>query len=542
AEEAAPDGPPAVEIDLAGIERRAVAFPVPEARYARLGATAGAVLISSVPVTGVRAAARHERSDDRTLERFDLNTLELSPVASGVTDFAVGADHTTLLYLAGERLRVVKAGERPAEDKSEPGRASGWVDLGRVKVRVHPDAEWRQMFREAWRLQREDFWVEDMSGIDWDEVYARYLPLVDRVSTRAEFSDLLWEVQGELGTSHAYEQGGAYRQGPHYRQGFLGVDWRLDAETGAHRLARVYQGDTWSAEATSPLNRPGLGVRAGDEVLAVNGLPVGGRSTAAELLVSQAGQEVALVVRDGGEPRTVTVRALDDERPVRYRDWVAGNRALVHERTGGRVGYLHVPDMLGWGYAEFHRGFLAEFDREALVVDVRYNRGGHASGLLLQRLIPRRLGYGYPRWGVPAPYPLEAVRGPLVAIANEHCGSDGDIFCHAFKALGLGPLVGRRTWGGVIGIWPRHALADGTVTTQPGFSFGFDDVGWRVENYGTDPTVPVDIAPQDYARGHDTQLHEAVEQALAELARRPAHSPDPAVRPRLARVPLPPRS
>jgi tricorn protease len=473
---------------------------------------------------------------------LDLTTLERSTFATGVSDFALGADHKTLLYIAGERLRVVKATERPPDDQDEPGRASGWVDLGRVKVSVRPDAEWRQMFREAWRLQRENFWVEDMSGIDWDEVYDRYLPLVDRVSTRAEFSDLLWELQGELGTSHAYEQGGAYRPSPQYRQGFLGVDWAVDPATGAHRIARIYRGDAWATEATSPLSRPGIGVGVGDEVLAVNGLPVGGRVTAAELLVNQAGQEVALTVRSGeGEPRTVTVRAVDDERPARYRDWVEANRALVHERTVGRVGYLHVPDMMGWGYAEFHRGFLAEFDREALLVDVRFNRGGHVSSLLLQLLARRRIGYGFPRWRVPEPYPHEAVRGPMVAIANEYAGSDGDIFCHAFKALGLGPLVGRRTWGGVIGIWPRHPLADGTVTTQPEFSFAFDDVGWRVENYGTDPTVEVDIAPQDYAQGCDAQLDKAIEVALGELAHRPPHTPDVADRPRLTRVPLPPR-
>jgi tricorn protease len=220
---------------------------------------------------------------------------------------------------------------------------------------------------------------------------------------------------------------------------------------------------------------------------------------------------------------------------------VAANRALVRDRTGGRVGYLHVPDMMPYGYAEFHRGFLAELDREALVVDVRYNRGGHVSGLLLQKLARRRIGYDFPRWGVPEPYPAESPSGPLVAITNEYAGSDGDIFSHAFKLLGLGKLVGKRTWGGVIGISPRHLLADGTMTTQPEYSFAFDDVGWRVENYGTDPDIDVDIAPQDYAKGVDPQLDQAVECALAALAERPAHTPNPAARPRLGRPTLPPR-
>jgi tricorn protease len=205
------------------------------------------------------------------------------------------------------------------------------------------------------------------------------------------------------------------------------------------------------------------------------------------------------------------------------------------------VGYLHLPDMSAFGYAEFHRSFLAELDREALVVDVRYNRGGHVSGLLLQKLARRRIAYSFPRRGEPSPYPDEAPRGPLVALTNEHAGSDGDIFSHAFKQLGLGKLVGKRTWGGVIGIWPRHRLADGTTTTQPEFSFGFDDVGWRVENYGTDPDIEVDIAPQDYAKGQDPQLDQAVACVLAELAERPAHTPNPAARPRLGRPALAPR-
>jgi tricorn protease len=227
--------------------------------------------------------------------------------------------------------------------------------------------------------------------------------------------------------------------------------------------------------------------------------------------------------------------------PVRYRDWVEGNRRIVHERTGGRVGYVHVPDMMAKGYAEFHRGFLVEHEREALIVDVRFNRGGHVSGLLLQKLARRRLAYDFPRWGVPVPFPEQAPRGPMVALTNEHAGSDGDIFSHSFKALGLGPLIGKRTWGGVIGIWPRHPLADGTITTQPEFSFHFDDVGWGVENYGTDPDIEVDVTPQDCAKGIDPQLDRAIETVLDELGRRPAHAPRTADRPRLGRPVLPPR-
>jgi tricorn protease len=542
--ELGPEVPRPVDVDLDGIERRVIAFPLPEGKYGRVAGVKGKAIFSSFPVEGSLGQNWSDTTPSAkgTLEVYDFETHKQERLVEGITDFWVGRDGRTLLYQAGDRLRVLRAGEKPPDGVPDsPGRESGWIDLERVKVSVRPDAEWRQMFREAWRLQREHFWAEDMSGLDWDGIYRRYLPLVDRVTTRSEFSDLLWELQGELGTSHAYELGGEYRQGPEYRQGFLGVDWEREPAGGAYRVGQVLLGDPWDPNATSSLNRPGIDVRPGDLLLAINGQPIGS-SGPGEWLVNQAEQEVFLTVRRGEEaPRTFAVKALADERPARYRDWVESKRRAVHEQTDGRLGYLHVPDMGPGGYAEFHRGYLAELDREALIVDVRFNGGGHVSGLLLQKLARRRLGYDFPRWGAPDPYPAESPRGPLVALTNEQAGSDGDIFSHAFKLLGLGPLIGKRTWGGVIGISPRHTLADGTVTTQPEFSFFFNDVGWRLENYGTDPDVEVDNAPQDYARGADPQLERAIAVALHLLAENPPHTPRPTDRPRFVAPRLGPR-
>jgi tricorn protease len=207
---------------------------------------------------------------------------------------------------------------------------------------------------------------------------------------------------------------------------------------------------------------------------------------------------------------------------LRYRAWVETNRAYVHGQTGGRVGYVHIPDMGPWGVSEFHRGYLSEFNRDALIVDVRYNRGGHVSPLLIEKLARKRVGYDVSRYGPPAPYPPESVGGPLVAITNQFAGSDGDIFSHCFKLYGLGTLVGMRTWGGVIGINPYHELVDGTVTTQPEYSFWFVDAGWGVENYGTDPDVEVDIAPQDTAAGIDPQMDTALRLIAESLGQAPA--------------------
>ena len=235
------------------------------------------------------------------------------------------------------------------------------------------------------------------------------------------------------------------------------------------------------------------------------------------------------------------VTLLADETPARYRAWVERNRAWVHDHSGGRLGYLHLPDMMSAGFAEFHRYFATECDRDGLVVDLRYNRGGHVSQLLLEKVARRRVAWNLMRWGQPEPYPDAAAAGPVVALTNEHAGSDGDIFSHNFKLMGIGTLVGKRTWGGVIGIWPRHMLVDGSTTTQPEYAFWFKDVGWGVENHGTDPDIEVDNAPQDRAAGRDRQLEVAVATALEAIARDGVARPDFGPRPQLAAPPLPPR-
>jgi tricorn protease len=249
------------------------------------------------------------------------------------------------------------------------------------------------------------------------------------------------------------------------------------------------------------------------------------------MLLNRAGQEVALTLKGG---RVITVRTLRDETPARYRDWVERNLHWIHKQSKGRVGYVHIPDMGPPGYAEFHRAYLTEVDREALVIDVRNNGGGHVSQLILEKLARRRVGFDVNRWGEPMPYPGDSPAGPLVALTNESAGSDGDIFSHCFKLFKLGPLVGRRTWGGVIGIWPRHHLVDGSMTTQPEFSFWFRDVGFGVENYGTDPDVEVDLLPQDVARGRDPQLEKALEIVLGLLKKHRPLRPDLKNRPNLA--------
>ncbi|MBI5368119.1 MAG: PDZ domain-containing protein [Planctomycetes bacterium] len=551
--------PPKVEIDLDGIADRVVAFPVPDGRYAEVRGAAGRALFTSFPIEGSLDQGWLPAGDPPAktkLQAWDFEQSKVETVCEKMTDFGLSLDGKTLVLRVGGRLRVVPAAYKPdgKPGSDDAGRESGWLDLGRLRLAVTPHEEWRQMFREAWRLQRDQFWTPDMSGLDWSAVHDRYLPLVDRAGTRAEFSDLLWELQGELGTSHCYELGGDYRAEPGWHQGFLGADLELDRKSGAWRIARIPRGDSWDEKRAAPLAAPGLGVKPGDELVAVAGEAVGPERSPYELLVHQAGSEVQLLVRAGAAgagkgktapaaaaaaPRLITVKTLRDEQGLRYRDWVEANRARVHAETDGRVGYVHVPDMGPLGYSEFHRYFATEVDRDGLIVDVRWNGGGHVSQLLLEKLARRRVGYCATRWSRPESYPSDAPMGPLVALTNEYAGSDGDIFSHSFKLFKLGPLVGKRTWGGVVGIWPRHSLVDGTWTTQPEFAFWFEDVGWSVENYGTEPDIEVEVRPQDWATGRDPQMEKGLAAMRKLLKERRPRVPELAGRPRLRPVPLP---
>jgi tricorn protease len=530
---------PKVVIDLDSIADRIVAFPVAESKYGHIDAIKGKVFYTEYPIEGARDIPwpPRENTAKAILKVFDLEKQKESVFVSRITSFELSGDGSAMACRIGQKLRVIEAKRDPSQKLpagDKPGRESGWIDLSRIKASIEPAQEWKQMFHEAWRLQRDYFWVEDMSGVDWERILQRYQPLIARVASRSEFSDLMWEMQGELGTSHCYELGGDYRPEPQYKLGFLGADLAYEPDHDAYRLVRILRGDVWDEKSASPLRRPGVNIEEGMLLLAIGGQRVSRDLHPNELLVNQAGEEVQLTVAesDGSSARTVSIKALGSEMPVRYRDWVEQNRQYVHEKSGGQVGYIHVPDMSADGYAEFHRYFLVELDHKGLVVDVRFNGGGHVSALLLEKLARQRLGYDLSRWMSHMPYPEESVHGPMVALTNEQAGSDGDIFSHSFKLMKLGKLIGRRTWGGVVGIWPRNWLVDGSVTTQPEFSFWFRDVGWDVENYGTDPDIEVDITPQDYARSIDTQLDRAIEEVLKEIEENPPLEPDFSERPR----------
>ncbi|QNA73369.1 peptidase S41 [Streptomyces sp. So13.3] len=520
---------PATRVDFEGIADRIVAFPVEAGRYTSLTAAKNGLLWLRHPLVGTLGTALatpEAQPPGSVLERYDLKQLRVEELADDAEDFAVTGDGTKVLLAANGRLRVVPADSKSTGDDDSDANIT--VDLSRIRVTVRPQDEWRQMYAEAHRLMRDNFWRADMSGVDWNAVGERYKPVLERAATHDDLMDLMWEVQGELGTSHAYVTPPGGHRDALTRQGLLGADIAR-AEDGRWQFVRVLPGESSDPQARSPLAAPGVAVRAGDSLLAVDGHAVDPVAGPGPLLTGTAGKPVELTVApaDGGPVRYVVVVPLADEEPLRYHDWVAGRRAHVHERSGGRLGYLHVPDMVGFGWAQLHRDLRVEVAREGLVVDVRENRGGHTSQLVIEKLARRIVGWDLPRGLRPQSYPLDAPRGPVVAVANEFSGSDGDIVNAAIKALNIGPVVGTRTWGGVVGIDSRYDLVDGTAVTQPKYAFWFEGYGWDVENHGVDPDVEVLQRPQDWAAGTDPQLDTAVDLALASLAEHPAKTPPP---------------
>ena len=536
------DGQPAaIAVDTAGLADRVVAFPVPESRYSRLRAVKDGLAWLREPVTGtlgVGGARPTDAAPRPVLERFDFSRREASELADDVDWFEASGDGTRLVISDHGTLTVIP-GERKADPDNPDDRVD--IDASRARFMSDPAAMWQQSFAEAVRIVAHDFWVADMADVDWDAVAAEYRPLLDRITTSSEFADVLYDAFGELGTSHAYvlmPDAAGVDQGP----GLLGAD--LESDGDSWRIRRVLRGESSDPRARSPLAVPGADLAAGDLLLAIDGRPVGPEGPG-PLLAGAAGKpvELAVAAADGGHRRSVVVVPLGSDRRLRYLDWVSRKRAAVRELGGGQVGYLHVPDMVSEGWADFHRDLRTEMLADAIIVDVRGNTGGHISQLVVEKLARRVIGWDVGRGLAPSTYPEDAPRGPVVALADECSGSDGDIVTAAIKALGLGPVVGARTWGGVVGYDAPHELVDGTLITVPRLAFWFDGDGWGVENHGVDPDVEVIPTPDNWAADQDVQLETAVRLALAALRDRPAvRPPDPASRPSRRRPSLPPRS
>ena len=510
-------------IDFKNINNRIVGIPVNESLLDNaIGFYNNKLFYLSWPISARNYDEDWYEPRKGTLKFYNLETLEEKLYSGAVTHFKIENDK--MILINGSQIRITNPDVIPSKDilqNTKFNKESGLINLNRIQISINLTEEWKQMYSEAWRLQRDHFWVSNMSHINWKKVYDRYYKLIDNLGSRSEFSDLVWEMQGELGTSHCYEMGGDYRPSRKYYDGLLGADLSFDNKTKSYKIDNIYKGDTWK-HPQSPLITPGLNVSEGDYITSINGIKLSKKVTPGHTLVNKPNNEieVSIIDKKNMKSRKAVVKTISNDKSLKYRDWVEYNRDYVHKKSKGKIGYIHIPDMGVPGYSEFHRYFLTEISYDGLIIDVRYNGGGHVSQLLLSKLARKRIGFDITRWMGKDPYPMESPAGPMIAITNEFAGSDGDIFSHSWKLMKLGKLIGKRTWGGVIGIWPRNSLVDGTLTSQPEFSFWFKDVGWDVENYGTDVDIEIDNMPQDNLKSIDKQLDKGIELVLKDLKKK----------------------
>ncbi|HUU29756.1 MAG TPA: S41 family peptidase [archaeon] len=491
-------------IDLEGLEQRVVVLSENPGDYLGLRAGSGKVFWMGRTEGG-----------KAKLYCYDVTERKEAVIAEEIDGYDISPDCKKLIVKKGQAYVIADAGSTKIDF------SKGELEVSALRARVDYKSEWRQMFGETYRQLRDFFYDPNMHGVDWAAVRDRYSPLLEHAAHRDDLNYILGEMLGELSCSHTYVGGGDYPEVERTKLGLLGCE--LEIHQGYWRISHILPGENWNPNLRSPLTEPGMNVSEGDYLLAVDGEPLTARTNPWSLLEGKAGKTVSLTV--GGSPdisktRTIMVSPISDEQPLRYLEWVETNRRKVAQATDDKVGYLHIPNMGFEGLNEFVKRFYAQIGKQALVIDVRYNGGGFVSQMILERLRRRIIGMGAPRNAAPETYPQAAFEGPMVCLINQYSASDGDIFPYFFRKYGLGPLVGRRTWGGVVGIRGYSTLVDGGYITRPEFATFSTESKWIMENEGVAPDYEVDNLPEDVIAGRDPQLEKAIELINEELARK----------------------
>jgi tricorn protease len=530
--------PVAVRIDLENISQRILALPIPARDYGGLAAgRTGELFLLENPGGFGRGRGGFA---GQTLHKFDLKERETNRLLQGISGFDLSHDGTKMLYRQGTRWFITRAGSGlPAGLLGMAGRLaaaagaagpSGPAGMGgpselrvdTMEVRVDPRAEWKQMYHEVWRIERDFLYDPGHHGLNLAEAEKKYEPYLAGVASRADLNYLFNEMLGHLTIGHLYIAGGDAPQVTPVRGGLLGADYRI--ENGRYRFARVYHGENWNPQLRAPLTQPGVNVKAGEYLLAIGGKEVHAGDNINRQLEGTAGRAVLLKVGprpDGTGARTVTVIPVESEVALRNMAWVEDNRRKVDKLSGGRVAYLYLPDTSVGGYRNFNRYFFAQVGKEAAVVDERFNGGGSAADYIIDYLRRPLLNYWATREGKDFTTPLGSIFGPKVMIINEFAGSGGDAMPWYFRKAKIGPLVGKRTWGGLVGIYDYPQLIDGGFITAPRLAFWNPEGAWDVENHGVAPDIQVELDPKAVREGHDPQLEKAVQVVLEELKKHP---------------------
>ncbi len=527
------DKPVKVEIDFDRLTSRIVAFPAAPGNYFALQAVKNKVFYLSRENNGMFGKSEFEEDSDQGLKlnRFDIKKKEAKTVTEKIRGYDISGN--------GEKLLIWKEGQFTVQGIDEDG-GGDWkpdkdekndknVDLSQWDLRVDVRAEWRQIFKEAWRFERDFFWDPNLHKVNWDEVYAKYAPLAQRISTRDELNDLIGEMIAELNCSHTYVWGGDMERPKAHPTGLLGCDLSRDA-SGFYRIDRIYPGLSWVEGASSPLSAPGLKAQEGNYIIAVNGQPVNDHPNIWELFLNKADKIINLTLndkpqRDGGWD--VVIKPLEQEWALRYDTWVLDRREYINKRSDGRIGYIHLTDMGGSGLSQFTEGYLPQHRKPALIMDVRNNGGGFVAEMILAHLNRQLVSVGRPRHGSTYRSPQTAFYGYMAAVCNGQTGSDGETFTEGFKRLELGPVIGTRTWGGWVGIRMDKPLMDRGALSQPEFTGWGLDGKYLIEGWGTDPDIEVKENPASQHLGIDPQLDAAIDYLLKKIEQEPKLLPEP---------------
>ena len=511
---AAKKEPPKVVIDIDGISQRILALPVPERNIAGLVAgKANTLFIAEAPMTTRAMPASGPMA--LTIHKYDLDKRKLDKVIDGVSGFDVSANGDKMLYRQQQNWFIASTAQ-----PVKPGE--GRLKTDDMEVRVDPVAEWNQMYREVWRLERDFFYDPNHHGLDLQATAKKYEPYLKSVAHRADLNYLFGEMLGELSVGHLYVSGGDTPDVKRVPGGLLGCDFAL--ENGRYRFARVFSGENWNPTQRAPLTQPGVNVQPGDYLLAVNGRELTATENVFARLENTAGKSVLLKVgpnADGTNARDVTVVPVATESNLRYLAWIEGNRRKVETLSGGALAYVHLPDTAAGGFTNFNRYYFAQLDKSGAVIDERFNGGGSAADYIVDALKKPVMNYWAAREGMDATTPAGLLQGPKVMITNEFAGSGGDLMPWMFRRMKVGTLIGKRTWGGLVGIGGYPTLVDGGSVTAPHFGFYSPESQWEVENHGVAPDIDVDLDPAEWRKGRDTQLEKAVEVATAELKKNP---------------------
>ena len=492
-----------INIDFDGLEDRVVALQPGGGNYNNLAASPkGPVYVSG-------------QNGDNKVMLFNLEDEEEVTVLEGVESFSLSGNGEKVLYSASSALGI-------ADLAAEQDASEGRLELDDMELLVDPTIEWQQMYVDGWRILRDWFYDPNMHGMDWDAIRSKYEPLVKHVAHRADLDYIFGEIAGEMNAGHIYVQSGDQPAVERRNGGLLGAEFKREGD--AYRVSKIFKGETWQAAFYSPLAAPGVDVSVGDYIIAVNGVSTKGAQNFYQLLENTGGDVVTLTVNDRPSARgsrDVMVKTVTSETQLRYLDWVEDRARRVDELSGGRIGYVHLPNTAGDGNRELFKRFMPQMNKDALIIDARYNGGGFIPDRMIELVSRRPLNYWKRRGLEPLATPTFSNTGPKATLINGYSSSGGDAFPYYFKKLGLGPLIGTRTWGGLIGISGNPSLADGGSILASTFRFMDTDNEWAVENEGVSPDIEVVDRPELVAAGKDPTLEEAVKVLLEELEKTP---------------------